>query len=76
MPKSAAATSKAHLVLVLSFSKRRTMFLPLKTSWASPLCFFFFKERDKSNKYWISSGVKSNKVNKFLLYKFIFIIPL
>ena len=70
MPKSAAATSKEQRVRVLVFSKIKATFLPSCMRWAIWACFFSFSSAAKSNKYVISSGVKSSSVKKLRPCKF------
>src|SRR5699024_12848919 len=76
IPRSLAATSKEHLVLVLFFSKIRAIFFPLRTSTGSPFFFFSFSFADRSIKYSISSFVKSFSVRKFRPFKFILLFLL
>ena len=73
IPRSCAATSNAHLVLVDPFSNINAIFFPFNNeSVNTPFFFFFFKSAAKSNKYWISSLVKSFNVKKCLPFKEIF----
>ena len=51
------ATSKAHLVLVLVFSKIRATFLPFKVSTKIPFFFFSLSSAARSKRYVISSSV-------------------
>ena len=52
-----AATSNAHLVLVLVFSKISAIFLPFKTSCGTPFFFFSLRSAARSIRYSISSLV-------------------
>lgn len=68
------SVSKAHLVLVEVFSKRRHTFLPFIVSPRIPALFLAFRSCARSSMYLISSGVKSISVKKCLPLRFTAIV--
>ena len=74
IPRSCAATSKAHLVRVLVFSKISATFLPRGVSTGIPFFFLSFRSAARSSRYSISSGVKSSYFKKSRPFKSIILL--
>ena len=75
IPKSAAATSNAHRVRVLVFSKISATFFPAHSACGTPAFFRAFNSAAKSSSSVISAGVKSSSFKKFRFFNDIFDSP-
>ena len=68
MPRSWAATSKEQRVRVEVFSKIRATFFPSRYRWGMPAFFLAFRSAAVSRNCWISAGVKSRSLRKWVWF--------
>ena len=66
IPKSRAATSKAHRVRVEVFSKISATFFPSRQRWGMPAFFLAFRSAAVSRNWPIWAGVKSRSLRKWV----------